>query len=80
MMANKKAEVKARYTELRNGILSVDNVCTDIDNFARTFPAEVYAEEYAKWSVPGSSIDGAAQMKDWYTRRVEVIDAQMEAL
>lgn len=76
----KKDVFKARYVELRSGVMSVDNVCTDIDNFARMFPADIYAEEYAKWQTPNSSINGSAQMKEWYRRRVAIVDAQIEAL
>lgn len=80
VVTHKKAELKARYIELRNGILSEDNIYTDIDNFARAFPADIYAEEYGKWNTPNSSINGPSQMKEWYRVCTEILDEVMQTL
>ena len=78
---HKKDAFKARYKALRNNVLSEDNVATTFANFIAQIPAEVYALERQKWpGVPSTSVNDLHQITDWYRRRVQVIDAEVDAL
>lgn len=77
----KKDAFKARYNSLRKNELSEDNVATTFANFISQIPAEVYALERQKWpGIPSTSVNDLHQITDWYRRRVQVIDAEIEAL
>lgn len=77
----KKAELKARYAELRNGALSEDNVCYVMENFAKTIPSEVYSEDRRLWKgLSSTSVSNIDQMRDWYRRRVAIIDNDINSL
>ena len=77
----KTAELKARYEELRNGVLSEDNVCYVMENFAKSIPSEAYSEDRRLWkALSSTSVSNIDQMRDWYRRRIAVIDADINAL
>lgn len=77
----KKDAFKSRYNALRRNALSEDNVATTFANFIAQIPAEVYALERQKWpGIPSTSVNDLHQITDWYRRRVQVIDAEVEAL
>lgn len=77
----KKDQFKARYQELRNSVLSEDNIATEFANFIGGIPEAVFAEEHKKWpGVPLTSVNGLWLITDWYRRKVAVIDAAVNAL
>lgn len=72
---------KARYAELRNTVLSEDNVALAFENFIKDIPTPVFNEDVKKWTtIPSSSVNNVSQIRDWYRRRVAVIDKEVEAL
>jgi hypothetical protein len=75
---HKRAELKARYLELRNGPLSDDNVVTTFTNFIGLIPANVFRAEQDKWPlIPNSSTSNLHQIVDWYCRRAAYIDDEV---
>jgi hypothetical protein len=74
----KRAELKARYLELRNGALSDDNVVTTFTNFIGLIPANVFRAEQDKWPlIPNSSTNNLQQIVSWYSRRAAYIDNEV---
>lgn len=77
----KKDEVKARYAALRKAAMSEDNVDTAFLNFGAGVPSAVLAEDTKKWpTIPSSSVSNTAQILQWYRRRIEAIDKDIENL
>lgn len=77
----KKDQFKARYQELRNSVLSEDNIATEFANFIGGIPDVVFTEEHKKWpGLPLTSVNGLWLITDWYRRKVAVIDAAVNAL
>jgi hypothetical protein len=78
---HKRAELIARYRELRNSVLSEDNVATVFGNFIGSIPKEVFSAEQQRWvKAPLTSINNLHQITDWYSRRVKVLDTEINAL
>lgn len=77
----KKEELKARYTELRNSVLSDDNVITTFANFICKIPKGLYDMETELWvDIPGTAVNNLAQIADFYKRRSAFIDNELENL
>ena len=77
----KKDALKARYAEIRNAIMSEDNVALAFENFTAAIPSPIFMEDVKKWTtIPLSSVSNVAQIRDWYSRRVKVIDKEVESL
>lgn len=73
----KKDELTARYSELRNSVMSEDNVAMAFENFSAAIPSPVLMEDVTKWTtIPSSNMSNVAQIRDWYSRRVKVIDGE----
>lgn len=77
----KKDKLKARYAQLRNSVMSEDNVDLTFENFVKDIPSPVLDEDVRKWTtIPSSSVNNVSQIRDWYRRRIAVIDKEVEAL
>ena len=77
----KRDELKARYEELRAGVLSEDNVANVFSNFIAGIPSALYMADVEKWqTIPSSAVNNLSQIVNWYRLRVETIDAEMDAL
>lgn len=76
--AYKRAELKARYLELRAGVLSDDNVITTITNYVNQIPENVYRADRERWPLlPNTSVSTVARAADWYCRRAAYIDKEV---
>lgn len=77
----KKQHFKAVYNSLRNSVLSEDAVATLVANKMGEIPEEIYAMERQRWpELYMTSVNGLAQITDWYRRRVALADKWIEAL
>ena len=77
----KKAELVARYNELRSGVLSEDNVITTFTNFVADIPKALYDEECLIWkTLPATSISNVHQIADFYKRKCAILDAEIAAI
>lgn len=77
----KTAELKARYAKIREAIMSEDNVALEFLNFVGLIPTAIYDEDVRKWpTIPSTAVSNPAQILNWYRMRVQVIDAEIEAL
>lgn len=77
----KKDALKARYTQLRNGVLSESNVINKFTNFVCNIPERIYLSDTEVWpTIPSTSASNLAQITAWYQERLKAIDEQMGAL
>ena len=77
----KKDELKARYAELRNMVMSESNVATTLANFVGAIPSTVYAQDAKKWPlIPNTSTNDIEQIRDYYRMRVVYADKWIEML
>ncbi len=77
----KAEELKARYKEIRNSVMSEDNLYLMFTNFGANLPTPVLAEDVKKWTtIPSSSVNNVAQILNWYRMRVAVIDKEIERM
>ena len=78
---HKKDALKARYAQLRNSVLSEDNVQYVVRNFATNIPRQMLEEDNRKWpTIPGTNISNTQQILDWYRLRVARIDKEIETM
>jgi hypothetical protein len=76
-----KDRLKARYAVLRSGALSLNNVTNKFYNFAVNIPSEVKDLDKVKHPLlPGTTTNDLAQITNWYRQRLEVCDAEIDAL
>lgn len=81
LATHKKDVLKARYKELRETILSEDNVALAFENFAKNIPTPIYNEDIRKWAtIPSNSVNSISQIRDWYRRRVAVVDKDVDEM
>jgi len=77
----KKNELLARYEEIRNTVMSEDNVALAFSNFINKIPSTVYMEDAKKWpGIPSTAANNLAQILNWYRMRVAVIDKEVERM
>ena len=73
--AHKKDELKARYTQLRNTVLSEDNLYLMFSNWASGIPRTILEEDARKWpTIPSTAISNTAQILNWYRMRCAMMD------
>lgn len=78
---HKKDALKARCDYIRKNVIPEYMVHGDFYNFASAIPRIVLEEDWRKWpSIPNTSSNTIAQVMDWYRTRIELMDAEMEAL
>lgn len=76
-----KARLKARYAVLRSGALSLNNITSKFYNFAVKIPSEVKELDTIKHPLlPGTTTNDLAQITNWYRQRLEICDAEIDAL
>lgn len=51
------SDIRTRYAELRNGILSESSICAEFDRFMSVIPPYLYAEDYAETTGNGDYTD-----------------------
>lgn len=79
ILANKKAELKARSVALRDGILSEANVATVFTNFAAGIPAELLAQNCRRWPLLRSTnASNTAQILNWYRLRYAITGKEID--
>lgn len=74
-------ELKARYTELRNGPLSIANAISKFEAFIRGIGTETYAEDLTAYpTIPIGSENNLKQIRDYIRDRTAYVDEQIAAL
>ena len=77
----KKDKLKARYAELRQGILSEDNVMLAFSNFIGSIPKALFDREVEIWpTLPSTSTCDLNQIVNYFNRRAALTDAEIESL
>lgn len=77
----KTDELKARYKELREDILSADNIAREFERFACQLPAEVLHEDARVWpSLPCTVSNSIWQILLWLNRRLVHLDHWLDDL
>lgn len=67
-------ELRARYAELRNGVLSVENIKAAFNEFVGSIPENSYAMDHAMWNGDGHlvrTLDLMWEMMDQYLPQVD---------
>lgn len=76
-----KEALKSRYKELRETVMSEENVMYTFYNFVAKIPKALYDEEVKMWpGIPGTQTNNLSQIMDFYRLRVKALDAEIEAL
>lgn len=78
---NFKKEIAARYFELRNSVLSPENVMAEFTKFANSIPQEVLDREKAKWNTTEHPIPGydLSQIQSYINIIVPRLDARYQS-
>ena len=75
------AELYARYSELRQGALSLSNIIKHVEEIYDVMPDRVLADEKAKWtSLPGVNTNTMTRFRNYMRDRAKYVDAQMEEM
>ena len=81
IIAHKKDALKTRYTALRAGVMSEDNVATTFRNFAGQLPMLLLDEDNRVWpTIPNTNCNNVQQILDWYRLRCAMLDAEVDAM
>lgn len=81
MYNHSKARLKARYKELRAGILSDENVWYMFANFINSIPRGLYNIDSNKWStMPATSTSNMNAYMDYYHMHCAYLDKEIEAM
>lgn len=73
--------LKTRYAELRESVLSEENISVLFENFSCGIPSRLLDEDAKKWtSLPGTSVSNVDQILRWLHRRLAVVDKWIEEL
>jgi hypothetical protein len=77
----KRADVIARYKELREGVMSLSSVATKFYNYAGIIPISAHIAEQDLWKgIPLASVKNVAQIVAWYQDRLKQVDKEIAAL
>lgn len=77
----KASKIKSRYKYLRQSVLREDLVSAEVANIIGGIPSVIFAEEHKTWpTLKMTSVDGHAQIVNWYRNRVAAVDALIEAM
>lgn len=75
------AKLKARYQELRAGILSDENVWHELSQFIVDIPSRDYAIDRNIWpTMPGTATATLSQYMDYYRMHCKYLDDEIDAL
>ncbi len=81
MYTYSSAKLKARYQELRQGVLSEGNVWKELSNFIVNIPVLDYEIDRKRWpSAPGTATAKLAQYMEFYRMHCAYLDAEIAAL
>lgn len=73
--------VKARYEELRNGVMSEMNVCGTFANFIKDIPPHALMADLELYpTIPSAAMSNYAQIAHYYGLRVKECDKEIESL
>ena len=73
--------LKARYTQLRQTVMSEDNVAYMLRNFAGQIPKPLLDEDNRVWpTIPNTNVNNVQQIIDWYRIRCAYIDKEIDAM
>ena len=68
-------EIAERYFELRQDILTQENLNKELDDFIKSIPLSVFYKEEERWGeIPGY---GVSQIKDFINSRFDYLDVEM---
>jgi len=74
-------DVKTRYQELRDSVLSAGNIVGEFDRFTSAIPPYLYEEDYAETTangafitIPGKTDNNIHQLRDIIVKRLEYVD------
>lgn len=71
-------ELADRYFELRNSILTEENVMSEFIKFTNSIPTEVYEKESARWNnIPGYDIQ---QINEFLKKRTPILDEKFSKM
>lgn len=77
----KKDALKARYEELRNGVMSELNVCGTFANFIKDIPPHALMADLELYpTIPSAAMSNYAQISHYYGLRVKEADKEINAL
>lgn len=76
---NFSEEIKTRYFELREDILTKENILKEFETFENSIPQEVFEREKEKWgeNLPGFSLE---QIEEFLDIRIPLVDEFMKNL
>lgn len=81
ILSRKLAAFKARYAELRAGVLSEGNVEMTLNNLAAGMPLALLNENTKRWpKLRSTAVNNLAQILNWYRLRCAAIDKEVEKL
>lgn len=74
-------EIKTRYAELRDNVLSYANIVDKFERFMDTIGLDLYAEDLTIYTgIPSGSTNNIQQIRNYTRDRLTYVDAQIEAL
>lgn len=78
-------EITSRYQQLRNSVLSEDNIISEFDKFTTPIPPYIYEEDYAETTgggaftnIPLATTNNILQIRDFVPKRLAYIDANLK--
>lgn len=75
MLNNFRPEIKSRYFELRNSILTTNNVKNQFENFRKYITEDAINENNSRWpNLPNNNIDNYQQIYDYTEQREKLLD------
>lgn len=74
-------EIKARYAELRAGVLSYANIVNEFEKFMDVIGKDLYAEDLTIYTeIPSGDTNNIQQIRNYTRDRLTYVDTQIEAL
>lgn len=74
-------EIKARYAELRAGVLSYANIVNEFERFMDTIGKDLFAEDLTIYTgIPSGNTNNIQQIRNYTRDRLTYVDTQIEAL
>ena len=74
-------EIKARYAELRAGVLSYANIVNEFERFMDVIGKDLYAEDLTIYtSIPSGNTNNIQQIRNYTRDRLAYVDTQIESL
>ena len=76
-----RSEIRARYAELRAGVLSYANIVNEFERFMDTIGKDLYAEDLTIYTgIPSGNTNNIQQIRNYTRDRLAYVDTQIEAL